>query len=635
MSSLLSSKEEITVYGWLHRKPKAVSKSLCFAILRDQNGDLCQLLDQNEPLLLKGGQIENPVVITGHIEKRLPPKNVKNENQDESNEIKWDISVKTTNILNETDSIITKLKSPKAHVKVIPAKYRYLELRNKYYQDALKLRSFIAKQFRKNLENLGFTEIETPLLFKSTPEGANEFLVPTKSKGLMYALPQSPQQYKQLLMASGIPKYYQIAKCFRDEDLRKDRQPEFTQVDLEMSFSNGADVRETVEKVVNNVINKSINKPFYIPSDNNTLIDINSVKNENGVGILPKLKYMDALSKFGIDKPDLRSTIIFNELTKYSKAIGEPDYPIFEICILKNALNLKGDTNKSIPESLTSSREYKTRNPIIMAINNEQDANNWHKSFESIAEFTKDDSLIKEMYESLNIEPGDIVAGSTRQSVPYENPTPLGRFRQLSIDEFKGFYERTIIDSNGQEQKIDDKTFVGSWVVDFPLFNPVEIKHKASHLYPKFDYKSFVSTHHPFTMVHADDYDFLESTDTVLKARGQHYDLVINGVEVGGGSTRVHDVNLQLYIFKKILGIEDPHKKFDHLLEAFGTGCPPHAGLAIGFDRFVAMMVGTPSIRDVIAFPKTMTGVDPVVRSPSQVTNQQLSEYHIKIDTEA
>lgn len=513
-----------------------------------------------------------------------------------------DLIVEEVQVLNEAGVIGSQLSED---TKEWPPQYRYLQLRTPEFQKRLQKRAQIMSVCRSTLDELNFTEVETPLLFKSTPEGAREFLVPTRKKGYMYALPQSPQQYKQLLMASGVYRYYQIARCFRDEDLRADRQPEFTQLDMEMSFANGEDVRDVIENLVRTIWDKVQGKQFYTLEEG-MLFPI------EGKAPFSSLGYEEAIERFGIDKPDLRSSLEIFNASKFAKATGHEDFPVFEVMVLRD-----GAFKPHLAEALSNSHEYSTRKPTVVSVG---DVSIWHTAFPNV-DFFDLEGLNKE----LALQPGDLIVGSDRREKNYENPTPLGRARQIAIGQtlHKGSYVRET--SNGDE--ITENDFVASWVTDFPLFNPVELESDSE--YPSYATDKYVSTHHPFTMAHLDDYENL-STDP-LSVRGQHYDLVVNGVELGGGSTRVHDVNLQKYIFSEILQISNPDVLFGHLLTAFSTGCPPHAGLAIGFDRMTAMLSGTDSIRDVIAFPKTITGADPMIGSPSKSTSNQLKDYHVKI----
>jgi aspartyl-tRNA synthetase len=527
-------------------------------------------------------------------------------------------------VLNNSNEKTTQLDSLKDTPSQYPPQYRYLQLRLPQYQKALKMRAKAASVARNVLNELNFTEIETPLLFKSTPEGAKEFLVPTRKSGFFYALPQSPQQYKQLLMASGFKGYYQIAKCFRDEDLRADRQPEFTQIDMEMSFAKSEDIQKVVEKLATQIWKDVRNVPLYrVDWDTGKLVELK--KNEH----FPRLDYSTALSKFGIDKPDLRSSLTFTNVSEYfASSLENESFPVIEACVLKGALNLKDDLGKKkkLPNELFADAEYKGRKPYIFKIRNEEDLNAWSEMFP--VQLKKS---IQELNSELGLEINDIVAIGDRAELTYENPTPLGRFRQLSIQHFPNEWIREIAD--GSTEQMPEDVFVASWLVNFPLFSPVENDSSPdSKGYPSYDSETYESTHHPFTMAKLEDYELLASEP--LKVRGDHYDLVINGVEVGGGSRRVHDAQLQTYIFQKILRIKNYEQLFGHLIAALDSGCPPHAGLAIGFDRMCSMLLGSSNIRDVVAFPKTQTGSDPVVESPSEVPDKTLQLYSISVSNQ-
>lgn len=569
--------------------------------MRDVNGDTIQLVDSNEPSLIRSLKQESAIVVRGNIDEQVKPDGTKS----------LDLQVKQVQILNESSIVGSQLTT--GDTKEWPPQYRYLQLRQTEFQQRLQRRAKVMSVCRSILDSLNFTEIETPLLFKSTPEGAREFLVPTRKKGLMYALPQSPQQYKQLLMASGVHRYYQIAKCFRDEDLRADRQPEFTQLDLEMSFANKEDVQAVVQKVVKKVWKEVLDQRFYTFQADGKLRQISEDES------FTELSYEDAISKFGIDKPDLRSSLEIFDASLYATSVENADFPVFEILVLKDGLKEDG-----LLKAVSNTNQYSSRIPTVISINSEADLSSWHEKFESRVKI----SDLNGLNQSLNLKVGDIVLASDRREKNYENPTPLGKARQIAISQTlsKGLYVRDVIEGS---DPITDQNFVGTWVTDFPLFNPVELESVDDTKYPTYVDGQFVSTHHPFTMANLEDYDNLKCDP--LQVRGQHYDLVVNGVELGGGSTRVHDVELQQYIFKEILKIPNPDILFGHLLTAFSTGCPPHAGLAIGFDRMTAMLSRTDSIRDVIAFPKTITGADPMIGSPSKSTPNQLKDYHIRV----
>lgn len=587
------STSESTVFnGWVDRKAKKVGKGLVFGRLRDVNGDLIQLVDNHEPSLIRSLKQESAIAVKGRVEQQVRPNGSKG----------LDLIVEEVQVLNESDVIGSQLSE---ETKEWPPQYRYLQLRSTEFQQRLQRRAKIMSVCRAVLDKLNFTEVETPLLFKSTPEGAREFLVPTRKKGYMYALPQSPQQYKQLLMASGVHRYYQIARCFRDEDLRADRQPEFTQLDMEMSFANGEDVQKVIERLVQKIWKEVLDKRFYT-LEGDTLVQVEEGTSFN------KLLYDEAIERFGIDKPDLRSSLEIFNASAFAKSTDNTEFSVFEVMVLRG-----GATDTSLVEAVSSSHEYSARIPTVVSVT---DPLTWHEKFTNV-QF----SDLAGLNRALDLQSGDLVIGGNRREKNYENPTPLGRARQIAISKTlpSGLYARKA--QSGEP--ITENDFVGSWVTEFPLFNPVELDGDSE--YPIYASGQYVSTHHPFTMANLDDYDHLASDP--LAVRGQHYDLVVNGVELGGGSTRVHDVSLQKYIFSEILQIPNPEVLFGHLLTAFSTGCPPHAGLAIGFDRMTAMLSGTDSIRDVIAFPKTITGADPMIGSPSKSTSGQLKDYHVRV----
>ncbi|ODV84365.1 hypothetical protein CANARDRAFT_8718 [[Candida] arabinofermentans NRRL YB-2248] len=619
-TKLIEDSIEVTLNGWIDGTPRKLSKKLIFSHFRDFNSDHTQIVTKDEALSqkLRALKPEDPISITGTISLK------KSHSSDE--ESKWELIATSIQLLNPTaTSTTSQLDSLKTTPSQYPPEYRYLQLRHPYYQRSLKQRALAASIIRSTLSTKhDLTEIETPILFKSTPEGAKEFLVPSRTtnpKGSFYALPQSPQQYKQLLMASGVKGYYQIARCFRDEDLRADRQPEFTQVDLELAWCDGEDVRKVVRSVVGEVWKSIRGLPLYrVDFETGDLVEVGEAEQ------FPELSYKDALSKFGIDKPDLRSRLEFVDLSEaFDGPLNSPSFPVTEACVLKGALT---DSEK-LPKQLFDSNEYKVRRPYIIKIKDKDALKTWNK--ELPINIT---ARVEALNAKLNLEVGDIVAISDRATLSYENPTPLGRFRQLAVQYFPTKWRRDISSSSTPQSK-PENIFVCSWVVDFPLFSPIEVEDDLKgqdvikQPYPLYDFNAYESTHHPFTMAKLDDYPLLQ-TDP-LKVHGDHYDLVINGVELGGGSRRIHDSELQMYIFKEILKIENPMALFGHLLNAFESGCPPHAGLALGFDRLCAMLMNTGSIRDVVAFPKTQAGIDPVVESPSVVPEKVLDLYHIRV----
>ncbi|KAK6462149.1 tRNA synthetases class II-domain-containing protein [Scheffersomyces coipomensis] len=630
LNHILTNESEITLNGHINRKPR-IRSSLSFAELRDKNGDLIQLLMNHETVndhlltLMKNTTIEDSISVTGIIKLK------QQKTPDQPQQI--ELLIQNYQILNSSNLDASRLDKLKhENPQLIPPQFRYLTLRTSKFQSLLRLRSKISQMIRNILiDNHEFIEIETPLLFKSTPEGAREFLIPTRLQPKkFYALPQSPQQYKQILMSSGFTRYFQLAKCFRDEDLRQDRQPEFTQVDLEMSYINNSNqVGLVVEDLIHNVVNKLTPKStFKINHENDCLEKIQFKGEPQDQLQFNKIKYIDCLSNYGIDKPDLRYTHKFINLSSYFTS-SKSGFPVIECLILPNFADQQH--KYKIPHVITDKLNYTKRIPYTISIKTDHDRLHWFQKFIDAGILhpttTFDPSSLNQL---LNLKVGDVIAFSNRADVPYENPTPLGKVRQLVIENFPDYEKRKLF--NPSTNTIEDNQlspndiFVGSWVVDFPLFNPVEV-YSSDPDYPVYDFHQFESTHHPFTMPNMEDYDLLSSDP--IKVRGEHYDLVMNGCEVGGGSRRVHDPALQTYIFKQILNINNYDQKFGHLLKALSMGCPPHAGLALGFDRLVAILAGTTNLRDVIAFPKNQSGIDPMVDSPTEVAKDVLQLYHI------
>ncbi|KAI3407050.2 MSD1 [Candida oxycetoniae] len=672
IDELLNNKNrKVTLQGHIHRKSR-IRPSLSFGFLRDTEGNVVQFItkqgsnadadadadvdadadadvdadadadvdadaDTGTDMVIwnaiKHLNVEDSVSISGYV-KRKEVKNTEVKDTEKGDLLPppWELVVEELQVLNSSNLDAARLEKLKqTNPQDIPPQFRYLQLRTPFYQNALKTRSKIAQLVRNILiENHSFVEIETPLLFKSTPEGAREFLVPMRSYDQFYALPQSPQQYKQILMSSGFTRYFQIAKCFRDEDLRADRQPEFTQIDLEMSYISSADqVMKVVEEIILKTWQNIGLKDTFTVNSKGFLQKIKDV--QKGDLQLEKISYSEALEKYGIDKPDMRSNLSFINLENFFIGEENREFPIVEACILKNAFE-PGESRKfKIPKALIDTTNYSRRRPYVWAIQKESDTTSWYKVLLEKHYLSKTEQFNEAKLRDLcNLQPGDILAISNRSKVSYENPTPLGRFRQLAMKQFPGKWQRAIQTKEGNllENYKQEDVVVGSWIVDFPLFSPVEsTTSDINDPYPSYKDNKFESTHHPFTMCKIEDYELLESEP--LKVRGEHYDLVINGVEVGGGSRRIHDPDLQKYVFDNILKIENHQQLFGHLLKALSMGCPPHAGLALGFDRLCAMVVGTSSIRDVIAFPKNQSGKDPVVESPTTVGQQTLNEYYI------
>lgn len=461
----------------------------------------------------------------------------------------------------------------------IRLKYRYLDLRRGEVQKNLLLRHRMYQITRKYFDSNGFVEIETPVLMKSTPEGARDFLVPSRlHKGKFYALPQSPQQYKQLLMVSGFDRYFQIVKCFRDEDLRADRQPEFTQIDVEMSFVDVEDIFEVMEGLMKIFFKEISNYDLQLP--------------------IPRLSFDEAMEKYGSDKPDLRfglKMVTLNDIFKKS------DFRVFKDSIEQDGIITGllakgcGDYTRNQLDVLTDFvKKLGAGGLIWMRVKeNELDA--------PIAKFLSDEEK-KNLVNKLNATPGDllfILTGKKLKTLSVMGSLRLEMARRMNL-----------IDPNSKPSLL--------WVTDFPLFEWDE------------ETKRYYAMHHPFTSPRIEDIPLMETDPGKVKARA--YDLVLNGNEIAGGSIRIHDSKLQGQMFKA-LGIseEEAKEKFGFLMNAFKYGAPPHGGIAFGFDRLVMLFAGKSSIRDVIAFPKTSSGLSLMDDSPSVVDEAQLTELHVKI----
>jgi aspartyl-tRNA synthetase len=452
----------------------------------------------------------------------------------------------------------------------------------------LRLRHKTAKAVRDYFDAKGFLEVETPILFKSTPEGAREYLVPSRvNPGEFYALPQSPQQFKQMLMVGGVEKYFQIAKCFRDEDLRADRQPEFTQIDVEMSFITREDMYATIEGLLAAVWLAARGEKIPTP--------------------FPRMAFIEAMERFGSDKPDTRFGI---ELVDLTKDFAQSQFKVFRGAVDSggvvkaiNAKGLAGATQGQIDSLTETAKGFGAKGLAYIKI----EGGAWKSP---IVKFFSDAEKAA-LTEKLKIEEGDLILfGADKRDIVWE---VLGRLRLIVAEMLK---------KDGKLEVRDDQwNFL--WVVDFPL---ITFDRETSR---------YLSTHHPFTAPVAEDVPLLD-TDSE-KVRGQHYDIVLNGVELGGGSIRIHQPDLQKKVFEQVLKIppDIAQSRFGYMLQAFRYGAPPHGGIALGFDRLCAILCGSTNIRDVIAFPKTAKAVDLMTNSPSEVEPKQLRNLHIKLDVES
>jgi aspartyl-tRNA synthetase len=499
-----------------------------------------------------------------------------------------------------------------------PPEQRHLQFRtNAQLRATLRTRSLVMARSRKFLFKQGFDEIETPLLFKSTPEGAREFIVPTRKLGTAYALPQSPQQYKQLLMASGISRYFQFAKCFRDEDMRTDRQPEFTQLDLEMSFASRSDIMSIIEYLVAAIIWPDATHRTIFPEKQDCFHPFYKWIPPNTRRLFPILTYQRAMELYGSDKPDLRFKSQIKRIehlvpSNLKSMLTSLDDPIFEM--------LRVNINVACSVSSKFIGEFLDAPSSAVYMNNPAGAPGVAiydptKPINGLASFGHNAA---EQVESIfRPEPGNIliVQARPRTSSFTGGSTPLGNLRRdlFSAALAQGICERPKCDA-----------FL--WVTNFPLFSPTEGSEPGQG-----GSAGICSTHHPFTAPVAKQ-DLRKLYTDPLSIVGDHYDLVINGVEVGGGSVRIHDAAIQELIFRDVLKMSPERiEDFRHLLEALSAGCPPHAGFALGFDRLLAVLLEKESVKDVIAFPKTAAGEDKMVSSPAKMTEEQLKTYHLAV----
>jgi aspartyl-tRNA synthetase len=463
-------------------------------------------------------------------------------------------------------------------------KYRYLDLRRATMQNSLRLRHKVCKVARDYFDERKFVEVETPILTKSTPEGARDYLVPSRvNRGMFYALPQSPQLFKQILMVSSLDRYFQIAKCFRDEDLRADRQPEFTQFDIEMSFVTEEDIYELSEGLMKKIFKEAAGYDLKTP--------------------FPRLKYSEAMARFGCDKPDTRFGL---ELSEITDIVRKSQFKIFQDVIKKSgriiAINAKGCggySRSQIDELIGFVKEYGAKGLANFKVERGALTSQIDKFF------SKEE--LAEIKTKLSGEDGDMIfMVADKEKVANESMAALRKLLGKSIG------------------LIDEKKFDFLWVTDFPLFKYND------------EEKRWESEHHPFTSVHPDDIKLLEEGKSLDKVRSRSYDLVINGTEIGSGSIRIHERKLQELIFKTIgIGEEQARSRFGFLLDAFKYGAPPHGGVAFGLDRLMTFLVGCESIREVIAFPKTQKAFCPMTNAPSDVDEKQLNELGIKIKKEA
>ena len=568
--------EKVTVMGWVQKRRNL--GSLIFIDLRDRSGLLQIVFDEDSvgaEGFAKAGTLrsEYVVAIEGNVQKRSAAVN--------ENLKTGDIEVIATSlrILSESQTPPFAIEENSQTKEDIRLKYRYLDLRRPDIQRNLMLKSRVLGLMRQFMANEGFLEIETPILCKSTPEGARDYLVPSRvHPGNFYALPQSPQLFKQLLMASGYDRYFQIARCFRDEDLRADRQPEFTQADMELSFVDIEDVLDVNERLLKYVFKEAIGVDIQLP--------------------LPRMPWQEAMDRFGSDKPDTRFGM---ELVDVSDVVKGCGFGVFTGALENGGsvrgINVEGQgamPRKKIDKLVEHAKGCGAKGLAYLCINEDGS----YKS--SFAKFMTEDEL-KALVEKMNGKPGDLLLFAADKNKIVWNV--LGALR-LQLGEELGL--------------MDENQYNFLWVTEFPLLEWSDEENR------------FMAMHHPFTMPMEEDWDKIDTDPGAVRAKA--YDIVLNGTELGGGSVRIHQDDIQEKMFE-VLGFtkERAHEQFGFLLDAFSYGVPPHAGLAYGVDRMIMHMVHADSIRDVIAFPKVKDASDLMSEAPGTVDEKQLEELGIQI----
>jgi len=579
--------QNVILSGWVHSRRDL--GGLIFIDIRDREGRTQTVFDPStlpKELFEQAAALRSECVAQVSGPVRARPAGTSNS-KIETGEV--EVVATGLELLNSADVLPFPVDDPEIASKVneeLRLRYRYLDLRRPEMAHNLRLRSKVATATRVFMDQRGFLEVETPLLFKSTPEGAREFLVPNRREpGTFYALPQSPQQFKQILMVAGIERYYQLARCFRDEDQRADRQLEFTQIDIEMSFIEREDLYELIENLLHRIWKTALNIDVPIP--------------------FKRLSYQEAINRYGIDKPDTRFGI---ELVDFTEEFRGSSFKVFNGAIANQgvvkAINARGlaSATQGQTDAMTElAKSFGAKGLAYIKI----EKGEWKSPIVKFLSETEKAALSKK----LDIQEGDLILFAADQWLTACEI--LGKLRLYCADILK-VQGKLVIPSD---------RFDFLWVVDFPLLS--------------FDREQnrWYSSHHPFTAPVAEDIPMLRSDPK--KVRGQHYDIVVNGVELGGGSIRIHQPDVQKTIFEEVLQIsaEETALRFGYMLEAFRYGAPPHGGIALGFDRLIAILCGTPSIRDVIAFPKTAKGTDLMTESPSHISPRQLRELSLEVKT--
>lgn len=571
--------EEVVLMGWVQKKRNL--GGLVFVDLRDRSG-LCQIIfdtDVNAEAFAKAEKLGSEYVIA--VIGKVSERSSKNPNLPTG-----DIEIVATQlkVLNKSETPPIYIKDDDNVSEELKLKYRYLDLRKPSMQQKLMTRSRIANIVRNYLSSNNFYEIETPFLIKPTPEGARDYLVPSRvNQGKFYALPQSPQLFKQLLMVSGMDRYFQIVKCFRDEDLRADRQPEFTQIDCEMSFVEQEDVMSIMEKMVQVMFKEILNVEVPLP--------------------LPVMTYAEAMERYGSDKPDTRFGY---ELTNISDIVANCGFGVFANATKEGmsvrGINVEGKaeefTKKQIGKLEDHAKTYKAKGLAWMKVGANREVTS------PIAKFFSEEELTA-ILDKMNAKEGDLLL-----FVADKNTVVFDALGQVRLEVARRL------------DILDNSVYNMLWVTEFPLFEEDEENGR------------FIAKHHPFTSPLDEDLDKIDSGDKA-SLRAKAYDIVINGYEVGGGSVRIFNADVQKKMFAA-LGMDEAEytEKFGFLLDAFKYGTPPHAGIAFGLDRLTMILTGTNNIKDVIAFPKNQSAVCPMTNAPAIADKSQLEELSIEVNIE-